>query len=198
MVAIAAREAGEGEPVVLLHGLFGSGGNLGALARALRDHYRVFSVDLPGHGASGVPASFDLPGMASSVAAWVDDDVFAGLFAVAAAGCTRREDAQALLEEHVAEPGVVQFLLSDLRRDEGGQLRWRLALNALHAAYPALARAPAAGRSYPGPVLFIKGGDSRYLSESQRPVIEALFPAAKVRVVPGTGHWLHVVLLFLF
>ena len=239
MVAIAAREAGEGEPVVLLHGLFGSGGNLGALARALRDHYRVFSVDLPGHGASGVPASFDLPGMASSVAAWLDeqgletarfvghslggkvamelalaaparvaalvvadiapvaypaghDDVFAGLFAVAAAGCTRREDAQALLEEHVAEPGVVQFLLSDLRRDEGGQLRWRLALNALHAAYPALARAPAAGRSYPGPVLFIKGGDSRYLSESQRPVIEALFPAAKVRVVPGTGHWLHV------
>ena len=40
--------------------------------------------------------------------------------------------------------------------------------------------------------MFVKGGDSNYLRESQRPVIEALFPAAQVRVLPGTGHWLHV------
>ncbi len=239
MGGVFAREAGEGEPVVLLHGLFGSGGNLGALSRALRDHYRVFSVDLPGHGASPVPEPFDLAGMAASLTAWLDeqgietarfvghslggkvamelalsapdrasalviadiapvdyppghDGVFAGLFAVAEAGCTSREQAHALLSEHVAEPGVVEFLLSDLRRDEAGVLRWRLALNDLHAAYPDLARAPAGGRSYPGPVLFIKGGDSNYLRESQRPVIEALFPAASVRVIPDTGHWLHV------
>lgn len=239
MAAINAREAGDGEPVVLLHGLFGSGGNLGALSRALRERYRVFSVDLPGHGASGVPAPFDLPGMAAAITHWLDeqgvasacfvghslggkvamelalsaperaralvvadiapveyppghDDVFAGLFAVDAARCTTREEAQALLAGHVAEPGVVQFLLSDLRRDDEGVLRWRLALRALHAAYPALVRAPAGGRTYAGPVLFIKGGDSNYLRESQRGAIEALFPAAQFRVVPGAGHWLHV------
>lgn len=239
MAEVYARAAGEGSPVVLLHGLFGSGGNLGALARALRDDYRVFSLDLPGHGESGVPDPFDLPGMAAGVSAWLDgqgiesaafvghslggkvamelalaapsrvaalvvadiapvdyppghEDVFAGLFAVHAAKPASREEAGALLAAHVADPGVVQFLLSDLRRDADGVLRWRLALEPLHAAYPALARAPAGGRSYNGPVLFVKGGDSNYLSESQRPVIEALFPAAQVRVVPGAGHWLHV------
>lgn len=239
MGAVFAREAGQGKAVVLLHGLFGSGGNLGALSRALREHYRVFSLDLPGHGASAVPNAFDLPGMAASVAGWMDeqgieaacfighslggkvamevalatparvaalvvvdiapvdyppghDDVFAGLFAVDAAQCTSRAQAQSLLAKHVGDPGVVQFLLSDLRRDAGGVFRWRLALQALYAAYPALSRAPAGGRSYTGPVLYIKGGDSGYLKESQRPAIAALFPGAQVRVLPGTGHWLHV------
>ncbi|NND67412.1 MAG: alpha/beta fold hydrolase [Halioglobus sp.] len=239
MGKVFAREAGVGQPVVLLHGLFGSGGNLGALSRALREHYRVFSVDLPGHGASAVPSPFDLAGMAASVIRWMDeqdidkasfvghslggkvamevaltapgrvaalvvadiapvdyppghDGVFAGLFAVDAADCTDRAQAQALLAEHVDDPSVVQFLLSDLRRDNQGILRWRLALQAIHMAYPQLSRAPAGGRSYTGPVLFIKGGNSSYLQESQRPAIEALFPAAQVRVLPDTGHWLHV------
>lgn len=239
MSEVFAKAAGEGRPVVLLHGLFGAGGNLGALSRALREQFRVYSLDLPGHGGSAVPTPFNLPGMAASLTGWMDeqgidaagfvghslggkvamevalsapgrvaalvvadiapvhyppghDDVFAALFAVDAAQCRQREEAQLLLAQHVSDPGVVQFLLSDLRRDAAGVLRWRLALQALHAAYPELARAPAGGRSYAGPVLFIKGGESNYLKDSQRPVIEALFPAAQVRVLPGTGHWLHV------
>ena len=45
--------SGEGPAVVLLHGLFGSGNNLGALARSLQDRFSVYSVDLPNHGRSG-------------------------------------------------------------------------------------------------------------------------------------------------
>ena len=48
-----AKRAGEGPAVILLHGLFGAGGNLGALARALQEHFAVFSPDLPNHGRSG-------------------------------------------------------------------------------------------------------------------------------------------------
>ena len=43
---------GEGEPVLLIHGLFGSMTNLGYLAQALREHYCVYSVDLRNHGDS--------------------------------------------------------------------------------------------------------------------------------------------------
>ncbi len=43
---------GSGEPLILLHGLLGSGRNLNALARYFSSSYRVFSVDLRNHGRS--------------------------------------------------------------------------------------------------------------------------------------------------
>ncbi|WND02889.1 alpha/beta fold hydrolase [Temperatibacter marinus] len=46
------RERGEGEPVILLHGLFGSNDNQGGLARALSENYRVYGFDLRNHGKS--------------------------------------------------------------------------------------------------------------------------------------------------
>jgi esterase len=68
---------GEGPPVVLLHGLFGAGGNLGALARALQDRFDVYSVDLPNHGRSDWLANADLPAMAEAVRQWLDEQSLA-------------------------------------------------------------------------------------------------------------------------
>ena len=65
------RRSGEGQPVVLLHGLFGSGANLGALARSLRDGYTVLAPDLPGHGRSPPLIRYDLPAMAATLSAWL-------------------------------------------------------------------------------------------------------------------------------
>lgn len=45
-------EAGDGPPLVLLHGLFGAARNLGVLTRAFSAHYRVFALDLRNHGDS--------------------------------------------------------------------------------------------------------------------------------------------------
>jgi len=47
-----ATEAGQGKPLVLLHGLFGSGRNFGAVQRALAKRFRVIALDLRNHGAS--------------------------------------------------------------------------------------------------------------------------------------------------
>jgi|GEM_PF-2738487 len=47
------KRAGQGAAVILLHGLFGAGANMDALARALQGEFAVFSVDLPNHGRSG-------------------------------------------------------------------------------------------------------------------------------------------------
>ena len=57
-VELAWREIGDGRPVVLLHGLMGSGTLLvsGGPARAIAGHgYRVILPDLRGHGDSGRP-----------------------------------------------------------------------------------------------------------------------------------------------
>ena len=71
-------------------------------------------------------------------------------------------------------------------------MRWRFDLAGIRDAYSALLAAPLADQSYAGPVLFIKGGASDYIQEQHWPAIQALFPAASIRVMPDCGHWLHV------
>lgn len=46
------KDQGDGEIIILIHGLFGSLDNLGLLARDLVKDHRVISVDLRNHGRS--------------------------------------------------------------------------------------------------------------------------------------------------
>ncbi|MFP4555900.1 MAG: alpha/beta fold hydrolase [Bacteroidales bacterium] len=46
------REIGEGEPVVILHGLYGSSDNWMSIARVLSSNYKVILVDQRNHGRS--------------------------------------------------------------------------------------------------------------------------------------------------
>jgi pimeloyl-ACP methyl ester carboxylesterase len=62
-----AVEAGEGAPVVLLHGLFGTARNLGVVQRALAPRFRVIALDLRNHGASPHAAAMDYASMATDV-----------------------------------------------------------------------------------------------------------------------------------
>lgn len=51
-VKLASRAYGEGPPLVVLHGLFGSGRNWHTIARELAKTHRVHAVDLRNHGRS--------------------------------------------------------------------------------------------------------------------------------------------------
>lgn len=77
------KTSGEGDvDVVLLHGLFGSGNNLGQLARGLRDDCRVHSIDLPDHGRSAWLPSASIQAYAHSVASWLDERELSECFVV--------------------------------------------------------------------------------------------------------------------
>ena len=69
--SVIGREEGEAPSVVLLHGLFGMGSNLGALARSLQEAFRVYSVDLPNHGRSGWLEPSDISSLAGCIAQWM-------------------------------------------------------------------------------------------------------------------------------
>jgi esterase len=49
---LQSLEAGQGPPLILLHGLFGSARNWGTVQKALSGDYRVVALDLRNHGAS--------------------------------------------------------------------------------------------------------------------------------------------------
>lgn len=58
---------GEGEPVLLIHGLFGSLENLNMIARELESHYQVISVDVRNHGSSFHHESMSYSDMATDI-----------------------------------------------------------------------------------------------------------------------------------
>jgi len=58
-----SRELGQGDPIVVLHGLFGSSDNWLTQAKLLANHYKVYSVDLRKHGQSPHSDDFDYPAM---------------------------------------------------------------------------------------------------------------------------------------
>jgi esterase len=64
---------GEGEAVILLHGLFGSLENLNSIKRALETGYQVISVDLPDHGDSPHSQHFSYQHYADSILALMDE-----------------------------------------------------------------------------------------------------------------------------
>lgn len=63
-----ATQTGEGEPLVLLHGLFGAARNLGVLSRGLSSKARVIAMDLRNHGESPHGLPMDFVTMAQDVA----------------------------------------------------------------------------------------------------------------------------------
>jgi len=63
-----AVEAGAGDPVVLLHGLFGAAQNWGTIQKRLAARHRVIALDLRNHGASPHAAAMEYPVMAADVA----------------------------------------------------------------------------------------------------------------------------------
>ena len=60
---------------MLLHGLFGSGDNLRAIARGLEDQFQVILPDLPNHGTSSHIGSSTHEAMVDSIAAFLREHV---------------------------------------------------------------------------------------------------------------------------
>ncbi len=64
---------GNGEPVVILHGLFGMLDNWGTLARSLESSYQIILVDLRNHGRSPDDAEMNYAVMAKDILELIDD-----------------------------------------------------------------------------------------------------------------------------
>ncbi|RAJ96470.1 alpha/beta fold hydrolase [Aliidiomarina maris] len=101
-----------------------------------------------------------------------------------------RQEADKALAERIESQGVRQFLLKNLRKQED-TWGWRMNLAALQDNYAQLIGAPTADGQYTGPVLFIRGELSDYVTEDHRDAIGSRFPNARPFTIANTGHWLH-------
>ena len=238
-VELAYQDSGSGPPLVILHGLFGSGRNWTRLARQLAESWRVYALDLRNHGESPWDGEMDYLAMADDVLAFLDRrgldratlighsmggkaamavalvqparvealvvvDIAPSVYALALQGyvdamqaldlssLSRRGEADAALRSAVADPAIRGFLLQNLVA-RNGRYSWRPNLTVLAAAMPVLSAFPDElfTRTYRGRTLFLGGGLSDYIRPEHRPTIQALFPRARIEMVPGVGHWVH-------
>lgn len=69
---LSFAEFGGGPPLIILHGLFGSGRNWAGIAKKLAAGWRVLTVDLRNHGASPWDADMNYAVMAGDVLALIE------------------------------------------------------------------------------------------------------------------------------
>lgn len=103
-------------------------------------------------------------------------------------------DADRQLSREVPQPTLRGFLLQNLRRDGSGAFAWQANLELLRRDLPVITGdipgidGPA---TFDGPVLWMAGGESDYVSADQEPVMRRLFPQTRRVTVKGATHWVH-------
>jgi pimeloyl-ACP methyl ester carboxylesterase len=107
---------------------------------------------------------------------------------------TRREEADAGMQEAVPDPTIRGFLLQNLRH-EGDSWRWSMNLPVLGRDLDRIGAWPAeelkAYEPYDGPVLWVAGELSNYVTDEYAPAMKEWFPRYRKVTIKGAGHWVH-------
>lgn len=237
MALLNFQMRGEGQPLVLIHGLFGSLENLGMVAKPLSEHYQVISVDVRNHGNSFHENSMNYSELAFDVIQVLDhleitqadflghsmggkiamqialsfpervkklivadiapvsypahhQQIIEGLQSLDLSTLGSRKAADEQLAHYVDNVGVRQFLLRNLSTNNG-QLSFKCNVNFIANCYPQIMKAFSPELRFIGQTLFIKGGNSDYITLEHREIIGQHFPNSKAKIIAGAGHWLH-------
>ncbi|RXG29464.1 alpha/beta fold hydrolase [Leeuwenhoekiella palythoae] len=104
---------------------------------------------------------------------------------------TSRGNADDFLKEYISDWGTRQFLLKNLYWQKDKTLALRVNLPVLKREVEAIGEGLPTQTVYEGATLFLNGLKSDYITEDDKPLIKAHFPAAKIIGIEKAGHWLH-------
>ncbi|MCP2027107.1 pimeloyl-ACP methyl ester carboxylesterase [Flavobacterium sp. HSC-32F16] len=118
-------------------------------------------------------------------------DILEGLNAIDFSVKPSRNDVEATLTQFVPDFGTRQFLLKNLYWQEPGQLAFRFNLPVFNNNLDAIGKPLPENLKFDKAVLFIRGGNSGYIQDSDIGAIRQQFPNLKLETIPNAGHWLH-------
>lgn len=229
------RKIGEGQPLVILHGLFGSSDNWYSLSKIFAEKYSVYTIDQRNHGQSPHSNEFNYKILAYDMEEFFEqqqlanpivighsmggktamnlavknpskieklivvdiapraypihhDHILDGLTAIPLESIQSRNEAEAILAEHVDEADVRQFLLKNLSRNNEGKFVWKINLPAIEQHIEEIGAGMQFEGQFAKPTLFIKGSKSNYFKPGDDENILQYFPHAEI-VTVNTGHW---------
>jgi esterase len=232
------KKSGQGEPLIILHGLFGSADNWFSIAKELEKDFTLYLVDQRNHGDSPHSDEWNYQVMAEDLKELMDDEaldsayimghsmggktvmtfamnypakvkkmivadiaprfyplhhqrILEGLNAIPMGELKSRKEADDILAKYINIPGIRQFLLKSLGRDENGKFIWKINLPVITEKIANVGEELKSGAPFEKPTLFMGGANSDYITEKDKEEIEKLFPNSHVIYIKDAGHWLH-------
>lgn len=165
------------DPILLGHSM----GGKAVMAAALSNPELVSKlvvVDMP-------PVAMQL---SKNFATYVD-----AMRAIEEANPTKQSEADKILSQFESNVGVRMFLLTNLKRNALGELRFRVPYETLGTSLANIGGFldHSTVEPFQKPTLFIAGGNSPYRKpfQDQKKEIDVLFPKSELQVVDGAGHW---------
>lgn len=102
-----------------------------------------------------------------------------------------RSDADEMLGKVIPDVGTRQFLLKSLYRVDKNRYGWRFNLEVLGTAQDKVGIHQPFSATIETPTLFIRGGNSGYILDSDMMLIDHAFAKAELKTINNAGHWLH-------
>lgn len=117
--------------------------------------------------------------------------IFEGLNAVDFSKKPSRNEVEAILTQYIPDFGTRQFLMKSLYWQEPGQLAFRFNLAVFNTTMDEIGKALPSTAVFEKPTLFIRGGNSNYILDTDFENIKHHFPNSRIETIPNVGHWLH-------
>ena len=238
MVKLNYKTLGQGEPVIILHGLFGMLDNWQTFGKQLADEYQVYLVDQRDHGRSPHTDAYTYPLLAQDIKDFMDEhnipeariighsmggrtamhvalmypelvsqllivdmgvktykggheQIIDALQSIPVSEVKSRSEVDAMLAAHIPEQGIRLFLMKNLTRSKEGGYTWKINLSLLAQSYPNIMQGIPLDQTSQIDSLFVKGGRSNYILESDKEDIQSIFAKARIETIEDTGHWIH-------
>jgi pimeloyl-ACP methyl ester carboxylesterase len=102
-----------------------------------------------------------------------------------------RSEVEEIISIYIPDFGTRQFLLKNLYWVEPGQLAFRFNLAVFNIQIEQIGTALPENALFENPTLFIRGGKSNYILDSDFDEIHNHFPKAVINTISNVGHWLH-------
>jgi len=119
------------------------------------------------------------------------DDILAALNAVDFSKKPSRTEVEAIMTPYVPDFGTRQFLMKSLYWKTPEQLAFRFNLDVFNKNRDLVGEPLPANSVFEKPTLFIRGGNSNYIKDTDMELIKKHFPQATLETVVNAGHWLH-------
>jgi len=119
------------------------------------------------------------------------EDILAALNAVNFSLHNTRKKVKDVLRIYIKEEDVLQFLLKNVYWKSKNELAFRFNLHSLMEHNSEVGEALPSFTQFNDETLFLKGENSNYITEDDKPLIETHFPNSKIVTIKNAGHWLH-------
>ncbi|NVN94622.1 MAG: alpha/beta fold hydrolase [Bacteroidetes bacterium] len=232
------RTYGEGQPIIILHGLYGMSDNWVTHAKLLSEKYKVYIPDMRNHGQSGHSDLFNYNLMAEDIGEFIqmhnlENPIIMGhsmggkvamsfaldnpnrvsklivvdmsmraykqndfnyqlIYALLDIDFTKiksRKEIEERLDQTLQNQRIRMFLMKNLYWTDQKILSWRFNIKAIFDNIDAVFEGIQSTQQFDKPCLFIRGGESDYVSDEDFTQIQHNFPQAILKTIHKAGHW---------